>query len=598
MNAIQSRYYDNFICQSFVRTALTSSNLLERGLSHFCSFYQSSIDSLGLTTSETTVVSTSRAWWDPKKGSAIVIWAAGEQDIAHHLSLALASVRQRKNLSPLQQWKSGNAPYTVIVLMPENSNHLPALIGAWAKRKAQVANTITRKDQKAKDYSFSKENDETQEIGENSNFSFTSTLDMFGLGKVASFLRLSDDPMMQIQEDDTEMYDDKYTSTRSSKRKLSIGGWTASDVVGYGRDMLKGLRIGETEQTGIGAVIPVVVDTATPSGLQHAQSTVQAYCVSHDLLLRALVLIPSIMQQDKQPVVVESKFPKRKSKASSPSISTIHEKLNQLAKSTEKSLGTDIGESLNLLATLLPIVRNDGGRIIGLVPSAAHIPTPRERKEAHINDDIYAPKEETATSDEMRYNIIRTSLIAMWKEVRQALLSEGVPTSLVHMMPYPYSTQPPPIQPFSQKNVRGFGDIKQDNSFAHRVLGNAISALKVEAKRATQSLILITLATLYGIPPSTKSSSGQENLYPGLPGWEQASPENATPSNSSTINLELQECPKLLLNTMKSALVRTWPRTDYSVGLGPHLESVWKHVPGHSIVNGALTELIHSLQVY
>ncbi|PWN35826.1 uncharacterized protein FA14DRAFT_160818 [Meira miltonrushii] len=592
MSAIQARYYDNFLCQSLVRAIITSSYLLERGLTHLHSIYQALIDSLGITTDTPTIISTNRAWWDPQKGSAIVVWAGGEQDIAQQLSLALASVRQRKNLNSFERWrKVGYAPYTVIVLMPENSNHLPALIGAWAKRKAEVANSINSpKDDKTK-HTFSNDSEYSQK-----GSTVASTLETFGLGRIASLFGLSDDQPIELQEDESEVYD-KQSPSRSSKRRLSIGGWTASDVVGYGRDMLKGLRIGETEQTGIGAVIPVVVDTSTPSGLQHAQSTVQAYCVSHDLLLRALVLIPSIMQQPKQ-TIVRQKLPQRKPKATSPSFHTTHEKLNQLAKSTEKTLGTDIGETLNLLATLLPIVRSDGGRIIGLVPSAARIPVPREPREVGINDDVQAPKAQTATSDEMQYNITRTALLTMWNEVRETLQAEGVVTSLVHMMPYPASHQTS-HQQISNKNLLGFGQIVHHNSFVLRVLGNLFSIIKEEAQQASQSILLISLASLYGIPPPVKPSSAQQPIYPGLAGWQQEVSQDkyAYSHNSSKINIELQECPKLLLDTMKSALVRTCPRKDYSVGLGPHIESIWKYVPGHSIIDGVLMDLMQSLPV-
>jgi uncharacterized FlaG/YvyC family protein len=584
MSAIQARYYDNVICQSLVGAIITSSYLLERGLSHFYSFYQSVIDSLGITTTDAPIIkTTNRAWWDTQKGSAIVIWAGGEQDIAQQLSLALASVRQRKNLSRFERFgKFGYSPYTVIVLMPENSNHLPALIGAWAKKKAEVANSFTTtKDQKS---GFSsKESDKNKESS-----SITSLLEIFGLGRIVNLFGIfSNDDETLLAEDE----DEKQSSPlRNSKRRLSIGGWTASDVVGYGRDMLKGLRIGESEETGIGAVIPVVVNTATASGLQHAQSTVQAYCVSHDLLLRALILIPSIMQQEKQQ---QPKIPQRKSKATSPSLPTTHEKLNELAKLTEKRLGTDVGETLNLLATLLPIIRNDGGRVIGLIPSAARIPIPHQSKEVGINDDIQAPKSQAATTDEIQYKITRSSLITMWKEIRQILLVEEVTTSLVHMMPYPASPSIP-TQQINKKNIRGFSEIKHHNSFALRVLGNIFSSIKEEAQQAIQSILLITLVAIYGIPPTVRPENDQQPIYPDLTGWQQEGNQPLQKS-SSKINLELQECPKLLLDTMKSAIVRSCPRQDFSVGLGPHFESIWNYVPGHSIIDAALSDFMKSL---
>ena len=600
MSGIQARYYDNVFCQYLVGAIITCSYLLERGLSHLYSIYYSFFDSIGFTTDTPTITTSNRAWWDPQKGSAIVIWAGGEQEIAQQLSLALASVRQRKNLNGLERWrKVGYAPYTVIVLMPENPNHLPALIGAWAKKKAEVANTITHKDKKAKAVFTDEENEESNSMEETKSSTISSVLQTFGLGKIAKLFGHSEQTLIELPGDDSDSNATPSTSP-NSKRRLSFGGWTASDVVGYGRDMLKGLRIGEMEQTGIGAVIPVIVDTSTPSGLQYAQSTVQAYCVSHDLLLRALILIPSVMQQRKQPIIPAKNTPQRKPNATSPSASIIHEKLNKLAKSTEKTLGTDIGETLNLLATFLPIVRNDGGRIIGLVPSAARIPVPREPKEVGINDDIQAPKTQLATLDDIQYKITRTSLIAMWNEIRQTLLAEGVQTSLVHMMPYP-STYPisNEMQTSHKRNILGFSEPRNHNSFMIRILGNIFSSIKEESQQAIQSILLITLATMYGIPPPVKPSIDQQPIYPDLAGWQKEITQegNSVPQSSSTVNIELQECPKLLLDTMKSALVRTCPRKDYSVGLGPHVESIWKYVPGHSIINDTLMDLMQSLPV-
>lgn len=46
----------------------------------------------------------------------------------------------------------------------------------------------------------------------------------------------------------------KKPKKRSRRRSISWGGWTAPDIVGFGRDMVKGLKIGQSGRRGMGSV--------------------------------------------------------------------------------------------------------------------------------------------------------------------------------------------------------------------------------------------------------------------------------------------------------------------------------------------------------
>lgn len=51
-------------------------------------------------------------------------------------------------------------------------------------------------------------------------------------------------------------------------------------------------------------------------------------------------------------------------------------------------------------------------------------------------------------------------------------------------------------------------------------------------------------------------------------------------------------CPTLLLDAVRSVLVRSWPRSHYYVGLGPRLEIAWECVPGHTVLRDWLQRQI------
>lgn len=240
---------------------------------------------------------------------------------------------------------------------------------------------------------------------------------------------------------------------KKRRRSISWGGWTAPDIVGIGRDMVKGLRVGQSQRRGMGSVskpllpstfrgsltrtqfnctsvlqvIPVVVNmNQGPEALADARGTVHSYCLSHNLLLRGLVIVPSILspRSTSTPVLVPSTSfgipiqdqedsasgyaplpfahhqpqpsasrrrsgshlrpltpsnlatstssaisPATSSPPLSPRSSFYH--LNSIKRNAllDQSLRTDVTQTLGLVDNLLPALRRDGGRILAAIPS-------------------------------------------------------------------------------------------------------------------------------------------------------------------------------------------------------------------------------------
>jgi hypothetical protein len=295
--------------------------------------------------------------------------------------------------------------------------------------------------------------------------------------------------------------------------------------------MLKGLQIGQAvETTGVGAVIPVVVDTTTGSGLMHAQSTVQSYCLSHNLLLRALVIVPSVMSKDQRdlhtPLTSSSDAQET---TSLPKTLPFVDDLDILADRLANNLDSNLRTTLKLLAALVPVLRSDGGRVVSLLPSRVrlkHSPEPCEQV------DLSFAVSSAATTE-------------VWRYVQKQLETNGIFTSLVHMA----------------SSCEAIDQVKS----AHHPSFSFIKSL-------VQDILLI----VYGQYPLIKPQHDPaQTLRPGT--------SRAPLKRTSNAN-----CPPLLLDAVRSALIRSWPRRDYAVGLGPRLEQAWRMLPGHSIIEKLL----------
>lgn len=210
------------LCDTAFHIATAISFLLERALSQLHSTLYSTLRSLS---TKNRIVD--RAWWDTKKGSAVVIWCPGDQTISEALAISLASIRAKKGLQ-----RAGRPPYTVLIVL---SSGLPSIISSWANRKAKI-----------------------EEERDNSRGRSTSTIwDLLSLSNLSIRLgspESSHEALSEENDQDRSPGGSRYPLSPGKKRRLSFGNWSASDVVGFGKDMLKGLRIGQAESQGIGAV--------------------------------------------------------------------------------------------------------------------------------------------------------------------------------------------------------------------------------------------------------------------------------------------------------------------------------------------------------
>ena len=227
------------------RTLTLTSFLLERCLSHVYSSLRTSVTSFGKTNDQATA--TDRAWWDTRKGSAVVVWAPGDQTISQALALSLASIHARPGSK-----RAGRPPYTVIVIVPSASHGLASLISSWATRKANVegGKYAVRGRKQVASWDFFGLGRLSLRVGSPESHT--------GEGPRADETNASDEAFDTDQQTPTSGEGRHSSSSPSTtpgkRRRLSFGYWSAPDVVGYGMDMLKGLSIGEDRSQGIGAV--------------------------------------------------------------------------------------------------------------------------------------------------------------------------------------------------------------------------------------------------------------------------------------------------------------------------------------------------------
>jgi hypothetical protein len=325
-------------------------------------------------------------------------------------------------------------------------------------------------------------------------------------------------------------------------------------------------------------IIPVVADTSTPDGISHAHSTIRAYCTSHDLLLRALVVLPSIMSNGLAPTLPKSpiqnpeqKFREAKSPSSSRSreVTKVLEKDEFLYQSqasgtsslstkslygTQNALATDVGETMSVVASLLPALKSDGGRVVAVVPSAF-------RNSIGKEDDVweqYIDQIQMEDDDRLEFNVTRKAMLEMWSILQRRLRVEGVQVSQIHM-------SAPRKQRASTRRLGPHSSHRKNSNGFPRIL--------------LQRVLHSTHSVLYPIPKIVK---------PAKPYVD--SNRNSIVPTSLEDNDSTEACPSLLLDAVRSVLVRSWPRAHYCVGIGPRLETIWECLPGHESIRGWITE--------
>jgi hypothetical protein len=326
-------------------------------------------------------------------------------------------------------------------------------------------------------------------------------------------------------------------------------------------------------------VIPVVADTSTAEGIAHAHSTILAYCTSHDLLLRALVVVPSIISNTFIPTLPRSPFeiPNQENKdarisssSRSREVSKVleKEKLLYLSQATgtstlsTKSLDTtraalvsDVGDTMNVVASLVPALKSGGGRVVAIVPSAfRNVDRERDRWEVHedrisIDDD-----------DILEFGVTRKAILEMWSVLQKKVGHQGVQISQIHM-----SAARKQSIPQTGSNLKSLSS--KENPIRFRKLAT--------------NLLSKAHYILYPVPRMVQAAE------PYMDAKGNFVVPQVLPDDDSTM-----ACPNVLLDAVRSVLVRSYPRAHYCVGLGPRLESVWECIPYHERLRGWVVDYL------
>lgn len=302
-------------------------------------------------------------------------------------------------------------------------------------------------------------------------------------------------------------------------------------------------------------------DTSTLEGVTQAQSTIKAYCTSHDLLLRALIVVPSLMGHAFQPTTIDSPTQTvyRSPEVLSPSSGSLQRELasaidlkkpsfrstlpQRTVHRTQVALAKDVSETLNVLASLLPFLKADGGRVVALVPSAWRSLTQSIDPSPHRHEE------------DIEFNTARKAILEMWSSLKRILGRDGVNVSQVHMCSA--------IRPaLASKSLKGASPQIRQGSLKRRIITSITGKIH---------------HMLYPTPhrPLQSSLRKHDNSFASLSDEEEEDDVVAA-------------CPHLLLDSIRSILIRSWPRSHYCIGLGPRLEGVWSSIPG----NGWIRELI------
>lgn len=282
-------------------------------------------------------------------------------------------------------------------------------------------------------------------------------------------------------------------------------------------------------------IIPVVADTSTFSGLEYAQSTIQDYCSSHELLLRGLIVIPSIMTipgliQPPRKESYQGTSMDQMPQQSSHDPNFFSSSLFDISEESRKALGHDICETINVVTQLLSILQQDKGRLIGLLPTGWHT-TASEVRHGKFSQQYGS----------LSFAVTREAVYEMWQHIRDILQIRNVSVSLIQMAPV-------------QKNKSPFS--MNQSQWGHSPSSN-INILLEKMSDVAHSLLF----------PSS--------FLPG-PRQTQVQPNEEYVSS-------------LLVEAVRNLLAKRYPRKNYTIGLGPYLENVWACIPGHRLLGRWIT---------
>ncbi|CDU22449.1 uncharacterized protein SPSC_01079 [Sporisorium scitamineum] len=251
----------------------------------------------------------SRAWWDSSKGSAVVIYAPHNDAIARYVALRLSSGSPSsfalKDVGPTN--RNPRAPYTCFVLHAD-PDQFSITVAQWAAKKARMEKALLKQRNGGRSSASSNSSTPSSPTSSAHVMDAESTRDGSEHGSSYPSSPAATSSAIQARRNDGGDETPRLSKQRSRPPPIRIAGkfrrrsrswssWATPDLFGYGVDMLKGWMPGRSgpKTTPTGTIIPIMADVQTADGLAMVNSTISAYCCSHDLLLSGIILIPSVL---------------------------------------------------------------------------------------------------------------------------------------------------------------------------------------------------------------------------------------------------------------------------------------------------------------
>lgn len=249
----------------------------------------------------------SRAWWDSSKGSAVVVYAPHNDAVARYVALRLSSGSPSsfalKDVGPTE--RNPRAPYTCFVLHTD-ADQFSITVAQWAAKKARMEKALLKQRAGGRSSASSNSSLPSSPRSPGNAQDGESIEDASQAGDDASSPAAhasATHPKRKDGGDETPRPNKQRSRPppiqlgRLRRRSRSWSTWATPDLFGYGVDMLKGWMPGRTgpKTTPSGTIIPIMADVQTADGLAMINSTISAYCSSHDLLLSGVILIPSVL---------------------------------------------------------------------------------------------------------------------------------------------------------------------------------------------------------------------------------------------------------------------------------------------------------------
>ncbi|KAJ9475485.1 hypothetical protein PHBOTO_005570 [Pseudozyma hubeiensis] len=250
-----------------------------------------------------------RAWWDSSKGSAVVVYAPHNDAVARYVALRLSSGSPSsfalKDVGPTK--RNPRAPYTCFVLHAD-PDQFSITVAQWAAKKARMEKALLRQQSEAKGCSNSNSSGPSSPTSSANVNDADSVRDGSEHGSSDPSSPAPTSSTLHARTSGGGDETPRPHKSRSRPPPIQIGGasrrrsrswssWANPDLFGYGVDMLKGWMPGRSgpKASPSGTIIPIMADVQTADGLAMVNSTISAYCSSHDLLLSGIILIPSVL---------------------------------------------------------------------------------------------------------------------------------------------------------------------------------------------------------------------------------------------------------------------------------------------------------------